>query len=173
MAAHCVRCKMPNAITAFPLDPMLTQFGVHYVYLRGKLVILVPTLTLFDPVDNELKPQAYPVLDVLVKYLQQYPNANILVAGNASPIVDKKLFEPGTISLRRARRVAKYFKSRGIHPGCRTLLYTSYGAKYPIATNEKNSGLTANRRIQILVYPRNTLPYAGCKKPPKVIFHNW
>jgi outer membrane protein OmpA-like peptidoglycan-associated protein len=164
---------VPNAITAFPLDPMLTQFGVHYVYLHGKLVILVPTLILFEPVSDELKPQAYPILDVLVKYLQQYPNANILVAGNASPIVDKKLFEPGTISLRRARNVAKYFKSHGILPEYRTLLYTSYGAKYPIATNEKNSGLTANRRIQILVYPRNTLPYAGCKKPPKVIFYHW
>ena len=63
---------------------------------------------------------------------------------------------------------------KGIKPGCvnRNLLYTSYGAKYPIATNEKNSGLTANRRIQILVYTCNTLPYSG-KKPPEVIFHRW
>lgn len=153
---------------------MLKEYGVHYVYFRNKLTILVPTLVLFEPTESTLKPEAYPVLNTLAEYLQQYPAANILVAGNASPIVDKKLFEKGRISLARAKQIVKYFKCKGIKPGCanRKLLYTSYGAKYPIAANEKNSGLTANRRIQILVYPKNTLPYSG-KKPPEVIFHRW
>jgi outer membrane protein OmpA-like peptidoglycan-associated protein len=170
----CTWCNQPGTIAYHKLDPMLTEYGVHYVYFRKKLVIVVPTLVLFAPTESTLKPQAYPALDMLVKYLQQYPDANILVAGNASPIVDTKLFEKGKISLARAKIVAKYFKCKGIVPGCsnRQLLYTSYGAKYPIATNEKNSGLTRNRRIQILVYPCNTLPYSG-KKPPKVIFHHW
>jgi len=170
----CVWCKQPGTIARHWLDPMLIEYGVHYVYFRKKLIIVVPTLVLFEPTESTLKPQAYPVLDMLAKYLQQYPNANILVSGNASPIVDTKLFEKGKISLTRAKEVAKYFQSKGINPGCtnRKLLYTSYGADYPIATNEKNSGLTRNRRIQILVYPCNTLPYSG-KKPPEVIFHHW
>lgn len=170
----CVWCNQPGTIAHHKLDPMLTGYGVHYVYFRKKLIIVVPTLVLFEPTESTLKPQAYPVLDMLAKYLQQYPNANILVSGNASPIVDTKLFEKGKISLARAKKIGKYFKYKGIKPGCanRRLLYTSYGAKYPIATNEKNSGLTRNRRIQILVYPCNTLPYSG-KKPPEVIFHRW
>jgi outer membrane protein OmpA-like peptidoglycan-associated protein len=153
---------------------MLSQYGVHYIYLHEKLVILVPTLVLFEPNSSTLKPGAHLVLNPLTNYLTQYPNANILVAGNASPIVDRKLFEKGRISMRRARKVARYFKQQGINPGCanRKLLYTSYGANYPIATNEKNSGLTVNRRIQIVVYPKNTLPYVG-KKPPEAIFHHW
>lgn len=170
----CVRCRQPGTIARHQLDPMLANYGVHYVYWRKKLAILVPTLVLFAPTESELKPQAYPVLDTLAKYLQQYPNANILVAGNASPIVDHKLFGKGKISLQRAKVIAKYFKASGITPGCaqRDLFYTSYGAKYPIATNEKNDGLTANRRIQILVYPQNTLPYFD-KKPPETIFYHW
>ncbi len=88
--------------------------------------------------------------------------------------IDNIKIEKGRISLRRARKVTRYFKQQGINPGCakRKLLYTSYGANYPIATNEKLSGLTLNRRIQIVVYPKNTSPYVG-KKPPKMIFHHW
>jgi len=153
---------------------MLSQYGVQYIYLHEKLVILVPTLVLFEPNGATFKSGAQLVLDPLTNYLTQYPNANILVSGNASPIIDRKLFEKGRTSLRRARKIARYFKQQGINPGCanRKLLYTSYDANYPIATNEKLSGLTVNRRIQIVIYPKNTLPYVG-KRPPKTTFHHW
>lgn len=162
-------------LTAPPALPDLSYYGVQYVKLNGRLIILVPTNSLFAINSVDFKPNAAYILRQLADYLRNFSNMNIHISGNTSAAFsDHKLFTKGTISIRRAAKVAGYFWHKKVDRGCpyRKLTYSSNGANYPIATNGQISGMMANERMQIVVYPEGLTPYPE-GTPPHTKVYCW
>lgn len=153
--------------------PPLQRFGVQYVNLHGRLVVLIPTHLIFENNSADFNQNAPIILTPLAKYLHNYPNADIHISGNASPILDHKLFSKIRISTKRATKVAGYLWQEGINKGCRRkLTFSGNGADYPISTNKVIQGLTENRRIQIVAYPHGLTPYPN-GTPPDTKLYKW
>lgn len=164
---------LASGMTSANPPTCLQAYGVQYINLHGRLIILIPTPLLFENNSAELKLIAPKILGPIADYLKEYPDANIHISGNASPIIDYSWYDKTRISLQRATKVAGYFWKEGVNKGChRKLTFTSNGADYPIATNKKIAGMAENRRIQIVVYPKNLTPYPN-GTPPDTQNYRW
>ncbi|MCH8032595.1 MAG: OmpA family protein [Bacteroidetes bacterium] len=93
----------------------------------------------------DLKPEAYPVLDNLLKEMKKYPMSRWKIEGYTDNIGS----EGGNlrISQKRAEAVANYFISRGIPKG--RFVIKGLGSKNPIADNRTEEGREKNRRVAI------------------------
>jgi len=93
----------------------------------------------------DLKPDAYPELENLLKEMKKYPMSRWKIEGYTDNIGS----EGGNlrISKMRADAVANYFISRGIPKG--RFVIEGLGSKNPIADNKTGEGREKNRRVVI------------------------
>jgi len=93
----------------------------------------------------DLKPDAYPELENLLKEMKKYPMSRWKIEGYTDNIGS----EGGNlrISKMRADAVANYFISRGIPKG--RFVIEGLGSKNPIADNKTERGREKNRRVVI------------------------
>ncbi|MCL2808474.1 MAG: OmpA family protein [Treponema sp.] len=86
-------------------------------------------------------------LQEYARILTANPNIRIQVIGHAARSgADAYL---NTLSRRRAQAVADYLVSLGVSSN--NITVTSHGASRPIANNNTNSGMMANRRVEIII----------------------
>ncbi len=95
----------------------------------------------------ELRPEAFPELDRLVRFLKTYPQLKILIAGytdnQGSSSYNLKL------SSERAKAVFEYLTSKGIRAG--RMQYKGFGESHPLASNATPAGRALNRRTEIVI----------------------
>ena len=93
----------------------------------------------------DLKPDAYPELENLLKEMKKYPMSRWKIEGYTDNIGS----EGGNlrISKKRAEAVANYFISRGIPKG--RFVIKGLGSTNPIADNRTEEGREKNRRVAI------------------------
>ena len=101
----------------------------------------------FDFAKATLKPESYPSLDRVVKFMQDNPDIKVEIAGHTDNIgsdaVNLKL------SRARAAAVVDYLVSKGINPS--RLVAKGYGESQPVTSNDTDEGRAQNRRVEFKI----------------------
>ncbi|MCG6657041.1 OmpA family protein [Halomonas campisalis] len=95
---------------------------------------------------SQLRPEARPVLDGVVRTLRENPEIRVRIEGHTDSIGSAQYNEG--LSQRRADSVKAYLVSQGIAEN--RLMTRGYGEARPVATNETDEGRARNRRVEIL-----------------------
>lgn len=101
----------------------------------------------FDFAKATLKPESFPSLDRVVKFMQDNPDIKVEIAGHTDNIgsdaVNLKL------SRARAAAVVDYLVSKEINPS--RLVAKGYGESQPVAPNDTDEGRAQNRRVEFKI----------------------
>ncbi len=120
---------------------------------QGGLKISLPSKILFDSARAELKADAAPVLADLAGLLADVPAAQIEVRGHTDsrPLTASGRYRDNyDLSYDRAKSVMAFLNSRGEIPR-EQFEVIALGPSKPVATNETEEGMQANRRVDLYV----------------------
>lgn len=128
-----------------------TQLGSSAPATSGKaLIVTLPSDTLFDATQTNLRPESLPILDSLVSDLQRYPGATVRVSGHID--------EQGAIEADRARSFeqAQAVKQYLISKLGENYQWVAigYGHSRPLAASNSQGDRQRNRRIEIAIDPQ-------------------
>lgn len=128
-------------------DDIEIEFNAEYVTLN-----LNGTL-LFDSGRDELKTEAYPLVDKIGKILESYHENMIEVEGHTDnvPISSSKFANNNVLSMFRALTVADYLRANTIIDPSH-IKSSGRGEYAPIADNSTAEGRARNRRVEIKIY---------------------
>lgn len=125
--------------------------------LKGKLTLDVVDKILFDSGESAVKEEGLAVLKRVVEILKNVKDKNIRVEGHTDNVkiigrLAKKYPTNWDLSYARAINVTKYLQQEGIDP--KVLSATAFGEYQPIADNSTPEGRAKNRRIAIILLPK-------------------
>ena len=109
----------------------------------------LPDGVTFDFARYELKPQFYPALNTVAGTLREYHQTIVEVSGHTDSVGSDAANQ--TLSERRANAVAAYLTGQGVQQS--RLEVVGMGERYPVASNDTDSGRALNRRVEIRVVP--------------------
>lgn len=112
---------------------------------RGMVLTLGDVLFAFD--QSDLQPGAMQSLYRLTRFLEEYPDRELLIEGHTDSIGSAAY--NADLSRRRADAVRSFLESQGIS-GDR-VVGTGLGKAYPVATNDTAEGRQRNRRVEIVI----------------------
>ncbi len=118
---------------------------------REGVRIIIQAPILFDSGKADLRTESFPILDEVVKILEESPNV-VVVEGHTDnvPINTPEFPSNWELSTARAISVARYvFQKGNLEPSRFTV--AGYGEHHPVATNETPEGRQKNRRVEILL----------------------
>lgn len=121
---------------------------------RG-LIITMANDILFDSGKAKLKKNAYSVLDKIAQVLNEtVPERDIGVEGHTDtvPIKHSGWKSNWELSSARATNVLHYLIGKGVQP--QRLSAIGYGEFKPIDTNDTKAGRARNRRVEIIILPK-------------------
>lgn len=119
------------------------------------LVITFVAEVLFGSGKAELREESYPILDKVVQLLNQEVLAyNIGVEGHTDnePIKYSRWKSNWELSVQRSLSVVHYLVDKGVGP--KRLAAIGYGEFQPVASNLTTEGMQLNRRVEIVVLPK-------------------
>ena len=125
--------------------------------LKGRLTVDVLDKILFDSGSAEIKPAGISVLKRVVDILISVADRTIRVEGHTDNVpirgaLAKRYPSNWELSAARALTVTRYLEEQGIDP--RLLSAAAYGEHQPVAENETAEGRAKNRRIAIILLPK-------------------
>jgi chemotaxis protein MotB len=132
--------------------------------LEGKLKVNMVDEILFDSGETTIKPEGIRVLERVGKVLLNVKDQTINIAGHTDnvpigPDLVKKYPTNWELSAARATSVARYLQDKsGIDP--HLISATGYGEYQPIESNKTEKGRARNRRIEIVLVPKEITPGA-------------
>lgn len=122
--------------------------------LQGKLTVNMVEAILFDSGRAVVKPGGLKILQKVVDILQGIKDKMIRIEGHTDnvPIHTAQFPSNWELSAARAINVAHYLQQQGLDP---TLLSAvAYGEYRPVAGNDTEEGKAKNRRIEIILVPK-------------------
>jgi chemotaxis protein MotB len=133
--------------------------------LKGKLTVNVVDAILFDSGRAEVKPEGLAVLQKVVSILKDVDDKAIRIEGHTdnariTGLLAKTYPTNWELSAARALNVTRYLQDQGIDPA--VLSAAAYGEYKPVAGNDTPGGMAKNRRIEIILVPRED---AGAPAP--------
>ncbi len=144
------------------MESEIQKGKITITQLKGKLKVNMLDEILFASGKTTIKPQGVELLDRVGKILLNVKERAISIEGHTDnvsigPELRKKYPTNWELSAARATTVARYLQEKiGINPG--VLSATGYGEYQPIASNETKEGKARNRRIEILLIPKEISP---------------
>ncbi len=144
------------------MESEIEKGKITITQLRGKLKVNMLDEILFDSGKTTIKPQGIEVLDRVGRILLEVKDRTINIEGHTDnvpigPELSKKYPTNWELSAARATTVARYLQEEtGINPS--VLSVTGYGEYQPVATNETEEGQAKNRRIDIVLIPKEITP---------------
>ncbi len=125
--------------------------NVTVTNMGGYLLVNLPDDVLFATGSATLRPELQNEIRSIAANLVTYPNSNIEVVGHTDNVGTAALNMD--LSQRRAYSVSSILIGSGVPAG----RVSSYGRGFdqPVASNDTESGRSRNRRVEILVRPRN------------------
>jgi len=124
-------------------------------YLEKSLREVKLEMIHFETAMADLKPEAYPILNRIGKFLQEYPEVKIRVSGHTDPreIHTSRFASNWELSRARAESVKEYLvKKFKISPDRIEIAY--YADTRPIAPNDTEEGMAKNRRVEFEIIRR-------------------
>lgn len=109
----------------------------------------LPDGVTFDFARYDLKPQFYPALNTVANTLKSYNQTMVEVSGHTDSIGSDAANQ--TLSERRANAVAGYLVGQGVLR--ERFEVVGMGERYPVASNDTDSGRALNRRVEIRLLP--------------------
>lgn len=103
---------------------------------------------LFDFDSDRVKSEAAQNLRNLAASLDKYPNSSLLIVGHTDAVGGDDYNQ--TLSERRARSTAMYLSSQGV--SVTRLQTVGRGETEPVASNDIESGMQKNRRVEVAIY---------------------
>jgi chemotaxis protein MotB len=125
--------------------------------LKGKLTVNMVDSILFDSGKAEVKKGGLEILGKVVSILKDVNDKSIRIEGHTDDVqISRALAQRyptnWELSAARAINVARYLQGQGIDPG--QLSAVAYGEWKPVATNATEEGKAKNRRIEIILVPK-------------------
>ncbi len=101
----------------------------------------------FNSGSARIKPSSYPILDDIIKTLEEYPDITVEIQGHTDSVgsTENNL----QLSYARANSVKGYLIRMGL--SSKRLIARGYGEAMPIAPNTTREGRASNRRIEFVV----------------------
>jgi chemotaxis protein MotB len=135
----------------------ISQGQVTISELKGKLTVNMVDAVLFDSGKAEVKPEGVTVLRKVLEILRQVKDKAIRIEGHTDnvPIASRLAQRFPTnweLSAARAINVTRLLQHEGIDPA--VLSAVAYGEYHPVATNDSEEGRRSNRRIEIILVPK-------------------
>jgi len=127
-----------------PEEPILRNFSLEKVEV-GTTVVLENIF--FETNKSTLKPESYPQLEQVLKFMNSNPTVRMEISGHTDNVGSLKLNT--NLSQARAEAVVKYLVERGIDPS--RLDYKGYAFSQPIAPNDTAEGRAKNRRVEFKI----------------------
>lgn len=144
------------------LEAQVPQEQMKVVQQGPNLVVRMKDQLLFDTGRADLKAGAYPTLSEIAQILNRYPDTYVRIYGHTdatgSPQTNALLSE------RRAEAVAGTLAGLGVlRP---RMEVRGFGESQPIASNSAPEGRALNRRVDIIISPREgATPQGGAAYP--------
>ncbi|MGA1824606.1 MAG: OmpA family protein [bacterium] len=126
--------------------------------LKGKLTVNMLDAILFDSGQSDIRSEGLEVLQKVVDVLKQAKDKDIRVEGHTDNVkiigaLSRKYPTNWELSAARAINVTKYLHNHGIDPAI--LSATAFGEHKPVTSNDSDEGRAQNRRIEIILVPRD------------------
>ena len=142
------------------LEKMKTEISMGQVTiseLKGKLTVNMVDSILFDSGKAEVKKGGLEILGKVVSILKDVNDKSIRIEGHTDDVqISRALAQRyptnWELSAARAINVARHLQDQGIDPG--QLSAVAYGEWKPVATNDTAEGKAKNRRIEIILVPK-------------------
>jgi outer membrane protein OmpA-like peptidoglycan-associated protein len=126
------------------LADKLMNRGVQVVQLGDQILIVIPSFILFDNNTSHLLAGSYETLDLVIAFINRYPNMSVKIAGYTSAI------EPEDVSVmlskQQAEKIMRYMWNRKLNT--RLLFADGYGGCKLVTANTGDWG-SDNYRIEI------------------------
>ncbi|MBA2251595.1 MAG: OmpA family protein [Nitrospirales bacterium] len=115
----------------------------------------------YESGEAQIKPTGIKILKQISEYLKQDTDNEILVEGHTDnqpigPTLVKHYPTNQELSEARASMIVRYFVDAGIDPGALTAI--GYAHTRPVSNNAREEGRKRNRRIEIVLTPRQDDP---------------
>jgi chemotaxis protein MotB len=135
----------------------IEQGQIAITELQGKLTVDVVDRILFSSGQAEVKPEGLAVLKRVVEILMTVADKVIRIEGHTDNIpiagaLAKRYPTNWELSAARALNVTRYLEKEGIDPA--TLSAAAFGEYQPVAKNDTPEGRAKNRRIAIILLPK-------------------
>jgi len=135
----------------------ISQGQVTISELKGKLTVNMVDSLLFDSGKSEVKGGGREILGKVVSILKDVKDKSIRIEGHTDNVqISRALAQryPTNWELSAARsiNVARFLQDQGIDPA--NLSAVAYGEWKPVATNDTAEGKAKNRRIEIILVPK-------------------
>ncbi len=109
----------------------------------------LPDGVTFDFGKANLKPQFYPALDQVAASMAEYNQTIVEISGHTDSVGSDEANQ--RLSEQRAGSVSNYLSGKGLVR--ERFEVVGMGERYPVASNDTDSGRAVNRRVEIRVVP--------------------
>jgi chemotaxis protein MotB len=135
----------------------ISQGQVTISELKGKLTVNMVDSILFDSGKAEVKKGGLEILGKVISILKDVSDKSIRIEGHTDDVqisraLAKRYPTNWELSAARAINVTRYLQDQGIEPG--NLSAVAYGEWKPVAGNDTDEGKAKNRRIEIILVPK-------------------
>jgi chemotaxis protein MotB len=135
----------------------ISQGQVAISELKGKLTVKMVDSILFDSGKAEVKKGGLEILGKVISILKDVTDKSIRIEGHTDNVqivgaLAKRYPTNWELSAARAVNVTRYLQDQGIDPG--NLSAVAYGEWNPVAENDTAEGRAKNRRIEIILVPK-------------------
>jgi chemotaxis protein MotB len=147
------------------LKDEIAKGNIKIQQVRDRLTINMVDRVLFDSGRADIKPAGLKVLKQVSDVLNKITDKQIRIEGHTDnkPISTKlqdKFKTNWELSTARATTVVRYLIDQGgVQP--QALSAVGYADTHPIASNDSEEGRSSNRRIEIVLYPKDLSQVAG------------
>lgn len=136
----------------------IAQGQVAITELKGKLTVDVLDKILFASGEAEVKPEGLAVLQRVIDILKNVKDKAIRIEGHTDNVkiggaLARKYATNWELSAARAINVTRYIQKQGIDPAL--LASVAYGEYKPVVDNSTSEGRAKNRRIAIILQPKD------------------
>jgi len=135
---------------AAKLRERLAASGVSVTRDGDNIILNMPSDITFDVDNSDVKAAFYETLNSVSIVLNEFDKTTVTVAGHADATGSDE-YNMG-LSQRRALSVSNYMAAQGVTPG--RLRAIGFGESRPIADNDTEVGRSANRRVEIVIDPK-------------------
>ena len=152
------------------LQDEIAKGNITIQQVRDRLTINMVDRVLFDSGRAQIKPAGLKVLKQVSDVLNKITDKQIRIEGHTDNVpISTKLqdrFKTNwELSTARATTVVRFLIDQGgVQP--QTLSAVGYADTHPIAANDSEQGRTSNRRIEIVLYPKDLSQITGSLSSP-------
>ena len=167
--AEIQRLTRTHAELTKSLEAEIAKGDIRIQQVRDRLTINMVDRVLFDSGQAQVKPAGLKVLKQVSDILKNVTDKQIRIEGHTDNVqIGARLRERfptnWELSTARATSVVRFLIEEGGVPR-ENLSAVGYADTRPVAGNDTEIGRTANRRIEIVLYPKDLSEIAGQIKP--------